>query len=82
MGKPILTTDVGDAAALVRKYKCGIVIDDNSPENLLKGIEKFRSLPEDELLRMGKNARKMAEKEFSMEKMREDMKKVMESLKF
>jgi glycosyltransferase involved in cell wall biosynthesis len=82
MGKPILTTDVGDAAALVRKYKCGIVIDDNSPENLLKGIKEFRSLPEDELLRMGKNARKMAEKEFSMEKMREDMKRVMESLKF
>lgn len=82
MAKPILTTDVGDAAGLVRKYKCGIVIDDNSPENLLKGIEQFKSLPEDELLKMGKNARRMAEKEFSMEKMREDLKKVMESLEF
>jgi len=82
MGKPILTTDVGDAAGLVKKYKCGIVIDDNSPENLLNGIEKFRSLPEHELLKMGKNARKMAEKEFSMEKMRQDLKKVIESLDF
>lgn len=80
MGKPILTTDVGDAADLVRKYKCGIVIDDNSPENILNGIEKFKSLPEYKLLKMGKNARKMAEKEFSMEKMRKDLKKVIESL--
>jgi len=31
---------------------------------------------------MGKNARKMAEKEFSMEKMRQDLKKVIESLDF
>lgn len=82
MAKPILTTDVGDAANLVKKYKCGIVVDDNSPENLLKGIRKFNSLPEDEVLRMGKNARKMAEKEFSIEKMRQDLKKVIESLEF
>ncbi len=37
MGRPILTTDVGDAADLVRKYECGIVVDDNRPENLLRG---------------------------------------------
>ncbi|NPV51542.1 MAG: glycosyltransferase family 4 protein [Candidatus Methanofastidiosum sp.] len=80
MGKPILTTNVGDAAGLVRKYNCGIVVDDNSPKNLLMGIRKFKSLPKRELLEMGENSRKMAEKEFSMEKMKQDLKKVIESL--
>lgn len=80
MGKPILTTNVGDAASFVKKYNCGIVVDDNSPRSLLIGIKKFKSLPRKELLKMGENSRKMAEKEFSMEKMKQDLKKVIESL--
>lgn len=80
MGKPILATNVGDAASFVKKYNCGIVVDDNSPRNLILGIKKFKSLPRKELLKMGENSRKMAEKEFSMEKMKQDLKKVIESL--
>ncbi|MCG2829235.1 glycosyltransferase family 4 protein [Methanothermobacter sp. K4] len=79
MGKPILTTDVGDAAEFVRKYKCGIVVEDNQPENLLRGINEFKSLSKDDLMKMGNNSRKMAEKEFSLKKMREDLEKVLNS---
>lgn len=79
MGKPILTTDVGDAAEFVRKYNCGIVVDDNQPENLLKGINEFKSFSKDDLIRMGNNSRKMAEKEFSLKKMLKDLEKVLKS---
>lgn len=64
MGKPVLTTDVGDAADLVRIYKNGIVIEDNSPENLKKGVLKFSELDSLTFLEMGVNSRKLAEKEF------------------
>lgn len=68
MGKPILTTDVGDAADLVRKYKNGIVIENNSPEYLEKGILEFLNLDPDALVEMGKRSRQLAESEFDWKK--------------
>lgn len=65
MGKPILTTKVGDAADLVKKYECGIVVKDNSPENLIEGIYQFANLSKEKLDLMGKNSRKLAESEFN-----------------
>jgi len=64
MSKPILTTEVGDAANLVKIYDCGIVVADNSPENLAQGIIEFNKKTADELKIMGCNARKLAEDEF------------------
>lgn len=73
MGKPILTTEVGDAADLVREYKCGIIVKDNSPENLISGINQFMNLSEDELVTMGYNSRKLAEKEFNWDKIGQNL---------
>lgn len=81
MGKPVLTSDVGDAAYLVKKYKCGIVVDSNSPEDLKEGINKFNSLGLEKLTKMGKNARKLAEKEFDWEKVGKNLLKVIERYK-
>ncbi len=64
MGKPVLTTNTGDAAELVQKYNCGIVVEDNQVKNLVKGINKFKNLGPDELKHMGKNSRKLAQIEF------------------
>lgn len=64
MGKPILTTKVGDAAEFVTKYKCGIVVKDNEIENLIKGINEFRNKSNKELEIMGSNSRALAENEF------------------
>lgn len=75
-GKPILTTNVGDAAFFVKKYKCGIVIENNSPENIIKGINIFKSKQKNELLEMGKNSKKMAKYELSYEKMYKDITKL------
>jgi glycosyltransferase involved in cell wall biosynthesis len=68
MGKPILTTNVGDAAEFVKEYKCGIVIEDNKVESLTKGINEFKSKSTDELKKMEKNSRTLSENEFDWEK--------------
>ncbi len=68
MGKPILTTNIGDAADLVRQYNNGIVVENNNPENLRKGIFEFLDLDIDTLTEMGINSRKLAEDEFDWEK--------------
>jgi len=81
MGKPILTTDVGDAAGFVREYKCGIVVGDNKPENLREGINEFKEKSEKELEIMGINSRRLAENEFDWEKVRINLLKAMASFK-
>ena len=68
MGKPILTSNVGDAAYLVRKYKCGIVIKNNQPDCLREGLLQLSSLSTDTLYEMGINARKLASEEFDWNK--------------
>jgi len=64
MGKPILTTDVGDPADMVREYSCGIVVSKDTSEGLLQGIQEMLEKPKDELEEMGRRARLLAEREF------------------
>jgi len=73
MGKPILTTNVGDAADFVRQYKNGIVVLNNDPDNLQKGILEFLKLDHSTFIEMGKNSRKLAEDEFSWKKISENI---------
>jgi len=68
MGKPILATNVGDAAYLIRKYSAGYVVSSNHPEDLIQGIKYFANLTDSELKHMGLRARKMAEEEFDWKK--------------
>lgn len=65
MGKPILATDVGDAAKLIRRYNCGIIVEDNNINCLRRGIEEFESTNEEEIKQMGENARELAKNEFN-----------------
>jgi glycosyltransferase involved in cell wall biosynthesis len=64
MGKPILTSAVGDAAELVRKYSSGIVVATNSPTDLIKGIKNVASLTSEKVEQMGRQSRLLAETEF------------------
>ena len=68
VGKPVLTTEVGDAADLVKKYDCGIVVASNSQKDLVQGILEFRSKSENELTTMGHGSRRLAENEFDWNK--------------
>jgi glycosyltransferase involved in cell wall biosynthesis len=73
MAKPILTTDVGDAAELVRKYECGIVIKSNSIDDMIGGIRAFKDKTEGQMERMGRNSRKLVEDEFEWSHLRSDI---------
>lgn len=80
MNKPVLVTDVGDAAGLIMKYDCGIVVMNNSVKSLMKGIEEFRGKSEMELKEMGRNARKLAGNEFDWNKIKNNLCKVIKSI--
>lgn len=67
MGKPILTTDVGDPAVLVRRYKCGVVVEDNGVGKLVDGIMCLLKSRDEKLTAMGKSARLLAEREFDFD---------------
>lgn len=80
MGKPVLSTNVGDAAEIIRKYNCGIIVKDNSISCLLKGIKEFMNRT-DELDKMGKNARKAAEEEFDWNKIKVNLHEAIKSMR-
>jgi glycosyltransferase involved in cell wall biosynthesis len=73
MGKPILITDVGDAAEFVKEFNCGIVVEKNDPSSLLDGILEFKNKKAEELEKMGSKSKLLAQKEFSIEKMSKDL---------
>lgn len=79
VGKPILTTNVGDAAKFVEDYNCGLVVDNNQPKSLVDGIIEFENKNPEELKVMGSNSRKLAEEEFSIEKMTKDLSDALEN---
>ncbi len=73
MGKPVLTTNVGDASDLVRKYNCGVVAEGSSSDDLAQGFLEFKSKSKNELAKMGENSRKLAESEFDWNKVAEGL---------
>lgn len=78
MSKPVLTSNVGDAADLVKKYNSGIVVENNSVDGMVNGINQFKNLDAAELKRMGQNSRKLAENEFDWKLVGENLLKSLE----
>lgn len=70
-GKPVLATDVSEISAFIQKAECGIVTKAD-PEDLTGGMRKFFSLPQEELVRMGQNARKLALEVFDLRKISQE----------
>jgi glycosyltransferase involved in cell wall biosynthesis len=79
MGKPVLMSDVGEGSELVRRYKCGVVVKDGSPERLAKGITYFKNRNKVELKVMGENSRRLAENELNWEKIADNLVKIVEN---
>lgn len=77
-GKPIVATGItgGDLDMIVRKYKCGIMINSVNPEEIAEAIEllKDKKLAQ----KLGDNGRKAVEKEFNREKQTRELIKVYE----
>lgn len=64
LGRPILVTDVDETAEYVQKYECGFVCKATSTD-LADAMDLAVETPYDKLVKMGRNARKMAETNFS-----------------
>jgi glycosyltransferase involved in cell wall biosynthesis len=64
LGKPVIVCDVDETASLVRKHRCGLVADPD-PHSIAEVIAVASRLPREELERMGRNGRLLAEREFS-----------------
>ena len=64
VGKPVIVCDVDETAALVRRHECGLVAQP-TPRSIADTITIASRLPAEELDRMGRNARRLAERDFS-----------------
>ena len=59
-GKPIIST-VKMGYSIIKKYNCGIELEESTPEQLAEAILKIYRLPSDEYQKIGMNARKGSE---------------------
>ena len=57
-GLPILVSDLPEMRKLVEQYDCGVVCESLTPDGIVNGLKKLLSR---DLVKLGKNARKMAE---------------------
>jgi len=62
-GLPILNNYPGWLADLIQQYKCGLAVPPSDPKAFADALE-YMADHRDELVEMGKNARKLAEQEF------------------
>lgn len=79
MGRPIMVNDVDETADFVRKYDCGFV-SDPSPESMAKTMEAVAGVSSEALAAMGSRARRMAEENFSWQKIGDDYAELVRSL--
>ncbi len=67
VGKPVIVCDVDETSHLVQHHGCGLVSKPD-PVSLAETIRAAAHLSQDELRRMGQNARRLAEREFSWDR--------------
>ncbi len=54
-GLPVIATDVGDTGKIIKKYKCGVIVE-NTPESVAEGVRRLFGNRE-YMLMLGKNGR-------------------------
>lgn len=63
-GRPVITTNVPGCQETVEDGRTGFLVEARSSESLINAVERFISLPYEQKVIMGKNARKKVEMEF------------------
>ena len=66
VGKPIIMGVPGDAAEIIKKAQCGLIIEPESPEQLADSVEKLYRLGANERSQLGKNAADYYDKHLSV----------------
>jgi len=65
LSKPLLVSKATNFGPYVDQWKCGIVLDENTPEHIAEGMTFFENAHADGgLSEMGRNSRNMAKSEF------------------
>ena len=77
-GKPIIST-VQMGYSIVKRYNCGVELDEDTPEALAKQIIRFHDMSPKERDKIGKNASQGA-KDFDFSVLTEKLIKVIESV--
>lgn len=77
-GKPIIST-VHMGYSIIKRYNCGVELDEDTPEALAKEIMSFHDMKPEERDQIGKNARKGAN-DFDFSVLTEKLIKVIESV--
>ena len=79
-GKPIIST-VHMGYSIIKRYNCGVELDEDTPEALAKEIMRFHDMKPEERDQIGKNAREGAN-DFDFSVLTEKLIKVIESVAF
>ena len=77
-GKPIIST-VHMGYSIIKKYNCGVELDEDSPQALAEQIMRFHDMDASERNQMGENAREGA-KDFDFGVLTEKLIEVVESV--
>ena len=77
-GKPIIST-VHMGYSIIKKYGCGVELNEDTPEALAEQITRFHDMKQEERDQIGKNARKGAN-DFDFSVLTEKLIKVIESV--
>ncbi|MCK5539151.1 MAG: glycosyltransferase [Bacteroidales bacterium] len=67
LGKPLLISEGTNFGTFVKNYQCGMVLENNSSDNISSLLKAFESLEQNEIALMGKNTLGMLEAEFNWE---------------
>ena len=77
-GKPIIST-VHMGYSIIKRYNCGVVLDEDTPEALAKEIMRFHDMSIEERDQIGRNAREGV-KDFDFKALTEKLLRVIESV--
>lgn len=77
-GKPVIST-VHMGYSIIKRYDCGIELDEDTPEALAKEIMRIHDMPAEERDRIGRNAREGA-KDFDFGVLTDKLVRVIESV--
>ena len=77
-GKPIIST-VRMGYSIIDRYRCGVELEQDTPEALAEEIMKFHDMSKEQLAQMGENARNGA-KDFDVSVMTQKLVKVIKSV--
>jgi len=78
-GKPVIGCKVGGVPEVVKHGEVGILVEPSNPRQLAEAIIRLLSQPE-ELIRMGKAARRWVEENFALERLVNETEKLYEEL--